>query len=414
MTSAPTVTVTGFLGIDATSSVFILDDPIRGLLDGATYVLGGDVGSDLSGYVRVANIVRGRARPLDEIIAGVATLIANNQGRALDTEHATGPFFGMVKPGVNIQIAANGVTIFDGLFDDLSFDYPISTDSTVQIDVADRLASLGSAEFNEWTTTGGQTVGARLTSILDRTDVQFPATRDLDTGTSTLQGDIVSWGSNVLNYAQLCVKSDLGQLFVSRDGVLTFYGRNRVVTGTGAPLFADDGTGIAYGGIRRTNFTELLFNRVSVDAYGFTKQTVVDQASIDEFQKIWSLSLTGLPLASEAQALDLANYLLNLYSQPQTRIASIDVYLHGLEMGNQNTVLNLDIGSVVRVIYTPNDVGVPLDKFCMVEGISHAMAPMQHVVTLHLSNLADGFGTTPFILDDAEFGLLDGTGRMGF
>lgn len=415
MAAAPTLAILAYLGIDATDTVFILDDPVRGLLDGATYTLGGDVGTDISGYVKVTSINRGRERALDEITVGVAGLTANNHTRIFDPLYAAGAYFGMIKPGVQVTIVAGGVTILDGLIDDWDFDYQVSGDSTASFDVVDCLATLGSGEFDEWTTTAGQTPGQRLTSILNRSEVQFPATRRLDAGTSTLAADLVSWGSNVLNYCQLVSRCDLGQLFASRDGVLTFYGRNRTVTGAGALLFSDDGTGIPFAGINLDYGTELLFNRVSVDATGFTKQTVINQTSVDAFRKIWSLSISGLPLDSQSQALDLANFILNLYSVPITRIASVTVQLEGLAAADQVSVLSLDIGSVVRVIYTPNRVGPAIDKFCMVEGVTHEMAPLHHAVTLKLSNLADGFGTTPFILDDAVNGVLDtGPGLLAF
>jgi hypothetical protein len=416
--AAPAISVLAYFGIDSTSSVFILDDATRGILDGATYTLGGDVGIDISGSTRVGSITRGRSRALDEFQAGVADITLDNRSRLYDPSYAAGTYFGKIKPGTHVTIQAAGVSIFDGLIDDWDFNYPLDTDSTASFDVVDCLATLGSAEFDAWTTTASQTVGQRLTSILNRPEVNFPATRNIDTGTSTLQADLVSWGSNVLNYAQLVAKCDLGQLFAAKDGTLTFYGRNRVVTGIGAPEFRDDSVNgsIPYSAIEVDYGTELLFNRVSVDATGFTKQTVTDSASFAAFNKWWSLSLAGLPLETQAQALDLANYLLNLYSFPASRFASITVLLHGLEAIQQATVLSLDIGSVIRVVYTPNKVSVPIDKYCMIEGVSHEMYPAYHAVTLRLSNLADGFGGHPFILDDASFGLLDTatSGRLAF
>jgi len=413
--TVPTITVLAYFGIDATSSVFILDDATKGLLDGATYLLGGDVGIDISRSARVGQITRGRERAIDEFQAGVATITLNNRDRLYDPLYAAGTYFGKIKPGLHVLIQANGITIFDGLIDDWNFDYPISKDSTASFDVVDQLATLGSGEFDAWTTTASQTIGARLTSILNRNEVSFPSgQRALDTGTSTLQADAVSWGSNVLNYCQLVTKCDLGSFFASRTGVLTFYGRNRVYTGVGAPEFRDDGTGIRYAGITIDYGTELLFNRVSVDATGFTKQTVTDSASFQAFNKWWSLSLSNLPLETQAQALDLANYLLNLYSQPVTRISSITVNLQDKSATDQATILSLDLGSVIRVVYTPNSVGTAIDKYCLVEGVTHDILPQAHSVTFKLSNLADGFSGSPFILDDANAGLLDGTYLLAF
>lgn len=414
MAGVLTETVSAYFTISGSSTVFVLDDPVRGVLDGATYTLAGDVAVPLDG-VRSVQITRGRERALDEITVGVANVVANNFLRTYDPNYAAGTYYGNIVPGKRVTISTNGVTRFDGLIDDWNFDYPIAGDSTASFDVVDALAQLGSAEFDEWTTSAGQLVGARLTSILDRTEVAFPGgLRDLDVGTSTLQADLVSWGSNVLNYAQLVVKADLGQLFASKDGVLTFYGRNRSVTGVGAPILADDGSGIGFSEIAVDFGTELLFNRVSVDATGFTKQTVTDAASFAKYGKWYSLSIAELPLETQQQALDLANYLLNLYKDPTPRISSVTVLLHAQSSADQATLLNLEIGSVVRVVYTPNGIAPPIDKFCLIEGVSETIGNLYHSLTFRLSNLADGFAGNPFILDSASLGVLDTAGVLAF
>lgn len=416
--AAPTIQVLAYFGVDTTVNVFVLDDATRGLLDGATYTLGGDVGIDIAPYVTATNITRGRERAIDDINVGIASVTLNNASRLFDPSYAAGTYYGKIKPGLPVTILANGIPRHDGKVDDWDFDYPLTLDSKASFDVADVLGDLGSAEFDQWTSTASQTPGVRLAAILDRPEVLFPSgLRALDTGTSTLQADLVSWGSNVLNYCQLVAKCDVGQLFASQAGVLTFYGRGHSFTGVGAPEFRDDGTAgsIAYAGITVDYGTELLFNRVSVDATGFVKQTVIDSASVAAFNKYWSLSLAALPLETQAQALDLANYLLGLYSQPVSRFSTVTILLHALSMGDQNTVLNLDIGSVVRVVYTPNGVSAAIDKYCLIEGVSEQILPTYHSVTFKLSNLADGFGGHPFTLDDASYGLLDGTtSRLAF
>lgn len=415
---APTPTVTAYWELTGATTAFVLDDPVRGVLDSATYVLGGDVATDISELVRSVTIRRGRQRAIEEITVGVANVVANNHQRQLDPEYSSGTYYGNIRPGKRFTVSATPdggipIPVFDGRVDDWDFLYPVDMDSIAQFDIVDGLAMLGAAEFDEWTTTAGQTPGVRLEAILDRPEVQFPASRNIDVGTSTLQADLVSWGSNVLNYCQLVAQADLGQLFAARDGVLTFFGRNRVVTGVGAPEFRDDGVGIVYQGVQLDYGTEQLFNRVSVDADGFTKQTVIDQDSIDLYG-VRSLSIPRLPLDSEAQALDLANFLLSLYKLPVTRFESVTVTLHDKTAAEQATILAVDIGSVVRVVYTPNGVGDPIDKYCLVEGVSHTISPSFHEMTFSLSNLADGFSGQPFVLDDSEFGLLDGTGRLAF
>lgn len=414
---------------------FTLDDSVKGQLDNVTYLLGGPVGTDISPYVLGVSSTRGRDRQLDEFNAGVATVQVLNTNRIFDPDYTgtadalttdTGdpllteggdplvladagvaPFFGDLLPGRRVTIAQNTETVFDGNIDDWDFSYDVNGMSTVTFDVVDALATLATKEFNDWTTIAGQTPGQRIDDILDRPEVGFPTgQRNIDAGTSILLGDNVSWGSNVLNYAQLVAKSDIGRLFASRENTLTFYGRNHTFTGTGAPIFADDGTGIPYSGLNRARGTELLFNRVGVDREGGTKQTVADAPSQLKYG-IRSVSLTGLLMADDDQSLGMANYLLALYKDPETRIASVEVKLHGVSAGQQMAVLGLDIGDVVRVVYTPNGVGDPLDTFCLIEGRSDQLTQVTHTVTFALSLLANGFAGTPFVLDSIEFGVLD-------
>jgi len=392
-----------------------LDDPVKGVLDNTTYLLVDNVASDITAFVKSVQIRRGRNREQDEFNTGVANLTARNELRTFDPAYAAGPYFGNIVPGKRVTITAGGYTRFDGLVDDWNYNYPLSKDSTVQFDVVDALAQLGNRNFDAWTTTAGQTAGARLSSICDRPEVVFPATRSFETGTATLQADNVTWGSNVLNYAQLVTKADYGKLFASRDGVLTFLGSAHTYTGVGAPVFSDAGTpgSIEYSGVEIDYGTELLFNRVSVDATGFIKQTVEDAASINSYG-VKTLSLANLPLASELQALTLAQYLLALYKQPTSRFSAVTVPLHGLDTAQQNLVLALDIGSVVRVIYTPNGVSTAVDQFCVIDGFDETIGPLFHNMTLSVSVLSAGYNTAlNFILDDATFGKLD-TGLLAF
>lgn len=431
-----TATVTAYFDLDPTGGPFFtLDDTTKGVLDNVTYLLGGPVGSDITPFVQGVTIRRGRDRQLDEITAGVATVQVLNVHREFDPDVTTGEvessdgeaiitsdgefilssdgesgaFGGQIAPGKRLTIAALGITRFDGLIDDWSFAYEVGGMSTAQIEVVDALGTLGAREFDAWTATDGQTSGPRLEDVLDRPEVGFPTgQRNLDTGTSTLQGDNVSWGSNVLNYMQLVTKSDLGQLFASRVNTVTFYGRHHTFTGIGAPIFADDGSGIGFHGVTRARGTELLFNRIGVDREGGVQQTVTDASSVDQYGTE-SLTLSGLLLRDDDQSLAMAAYLVGLYSDPQTRISSITVKVHGLPMADQLTVLALDIGDVVRVVYTPNREGEPLDTFCLIEGVSETigLGLYTHEITFSLSRLADGFAGTPFVLDSTEFGVLD-------
>ena len=116
-------------------------------------------------------------------------------------------------------------------------------------------------------------------------------------------------------------------------------------------------------------------------------------------------------------------------------MTSLTVELAALSQAQQDQVLALDLTSPVDVTFTPNGVGeptflvaendddlvteggvdlaadtadlpAPITRNCVVEGISHSISAggTTHVVTL---SLGDALFTSLFVLDDAEFGVLD-------
>jgi hypothetical protein len=260
---------------------------------------------------------------------------------------------------------------------------------------------LAAREFDEWTTSA-QTADLRLTALLDRSEVAFGANRDFDVGVETLASDLVTHGSNVLNYAQLVVRSELGSLFASRDGVLRFLNRHNNTDVYTTVIFTDEGGDIPYIGIAQEYGSEFLYNRVTVDREGGTAQTAVDATSEYELS---TLSLTGLLLESDARSQEYANYLLGLYSEPELRLSEVTVQAAALPADQQSAVLTLDIGDVVVVRHTPNGVGGGIvQRYALVEGMRHEMTPMFHLVTVQLS----GYDRrSVFVLDDAADGRLN-------
>lgn len=402
----PVVTV--FFGLTASGDLFfVLDDDVRGELDNTSYVLAGDiaVGEDISDRAHHITIRRGRSRELDEITTGTCGIDLRNHDRAFDPVNAAGPYFGDLRPGKQMNVSIYGVTIFDGVVDDWEQGFTADRHSDAAMFAVDSLGRLARREFDEWTTTGGQTPGERIMSVLDRTEVGWGSNRDVDLGISSLQADLVTWGSNVLNYLQLVARSDLGRLFDSRSGVLTFRDRHSVITSDLAASFADDGTGYKFSAAQPRSTSELFYNRVSVDREGGIAQTATDPAaaSVDDIR---SLTIPGLLLDSDVQSSDMADYLLGIYKDPDNRIALLEVIVSALAEADQAMVARIDIGDVVNVVWTPADVGAPIDVDLVVEGVEHELGIGQaHVMRLALSNTTQRIA--PFILDDATFGVLD-------
>lgn len=407
MTSSA-VQVLVYFGLPQTGSNFLtLDDPVRGKLDTAAYPLAGVTVSDITSDAYEVSIRRGRNREVDEIDPGMASVRLRNFDRDYDGTYAASPYYGKLTPGKRITISVYGTVIFDGTIEDWNLDWTVEGDADAVFTAVDALGQLGAREFNAWTTTGSQTAGPRLTSILDRSEVNFGANRDLDAGLVDLQADNVSWGSNVLNYAQLVAKSDGGRLFAARTNVLTYRGRLSLFGATAMVTFRDDGTGTPFNGVTTDTGSELLFNRVSVDRLAGTKQTAIDVTSQSNYgpRSYPSSSLTELLMSTDGAALDMATILLGYYHEPYTRVSTITVKTANLTTTQQAQVAALDIGSLVRIVWTPVHIGTALDQYLVVEGFESTVdLNGDHMVTLYTSQQDR---QSYLRLDDPIYGRLD-------
>jgi hypothetical protein len=131
-------------------------------------------------------------------------------------------------------------------------------------------------------------------------------------------------------------------------------------------------------------------------------QIATDNASVDKFG-IRTYSSDGLLFLGDSETAEFADFLASLYSEPDIRVAGHTVLLHGLSTALQGDMLGLEIGDVVRTVWTPNNVGQAFDSLSLVEGIEHAIGVDTHTLKVQLTP----FSSAGFILDDPNRGLLD-------
>jgi putative methionine-R-sulfoxide reductase with GAF domain len=247
--------------------------------------------------------------------------------------------------------------------------------------------------------------GARVSAILDLPEVAYPlTTRSIDTGVATLGNYQIDENTNAANYLQRVAEAEQGLFFVKADGTLRFTDRVTSVFASPVATFADDGTGIAYQGIDTQYGNEFLFNRVQAQTETGVVQAADDAASQTEFG-VSTLALTDLLLASDANALTLAQKLLDNYKQPAYRFDDLRLVVSAMSSLNRNLVLGIDMGEVITVTRTFS-TGSPAsvsDDYA-VERIVHQILPDRHIVTLGLFNADLVF---PFTLNDPVFGVLD-------
>jgi hypothetical protein len=398
------------IGFDLSSlggPFFTLDDSIQGVLDNPTFGLGGSLFYDVTEYLIGVQSDRGKSQELDKYNAGQVSVVLDNRSRAFDPLNTTSPFYGQIVPHRELRIKSNGVALFYGLIDDWNLEYQPSGDNRAIAVASDGFSLLATQNLSAHTATSQKT-GTRIGVVLDRPEVGWPATtRTIDAGQATLQADAVAEGTNVLDYLQIVNFTEPGSIFIGKDGYFNFQERTQALSSTGLITFSDNGVDTPFNNLSVVYGSEQLYNRVNVTRVGGVTQTVNDIDSQNQYGVV-TLDEINL-LNTDADALLLAQYLLARYSEPEYRFDALEIELARLSSVQQNAVLGLELTDVIRVKFTPNNVGSQIDKYAQVTGIKHRTNSISHSVTLNLSTL----DYANFILDDSVFGILD-TSKLGF
>ena len=389
-------------------NTFILNDATRGVLDNTLYTLSGDRFFDITDRIVSVSTSRGKSQALDRIDAGQLNIVVDNYDRLFDPLYTTGFYYGQLIPGKEIRISCNGYPVIYGYVDDLDIAYEPGNRSIVSFQASDGLSNLTINNLPE-VSPSIELSGARVTRILDLPEVGWPSDkRSIDSGNSELSDTDIVEGTQAISYLQLIGTSEAGEVFVSKDNKFVFKERN-AAPGTLDLIFTDEASipgftvipfadlGVVYG-------SEQLYNRVVIT----NNQLIPDEAISEdaESQLLYgsrSYSQDGLLNNEVAELQFLADFILARFRQPQYRFDSLSVILDVLSESQQNEVLDLEIGDVVQVKFTPSGIPPAIEQFVKVIGISHDWSNNEKRVTLSLETLDFSL----FILDDATFGILD-------
>ena len=382
---------------------FTLGDLTKGVLGNLTFVLAGGTNFfDVTADLESVTISRGKSRSLDRYQAGNLVVNFNNRNRYFDPTYTGSPYFGQIVPRRDIRIWVNNLIAFVGTIDDWDLQYSPSGESTATASAYDGFNFLAGQTLTAGTYSS-QKSGARVSAVLADASVAWPFGSVVDTGSATLQGDAVTAEDNALQYLQLVESTEPGDLFVARDGKLTFYDRAKVFPSATAPVLTDSGSGIEYSQIRVTYGSELLYTQAELTRKGDSTVVQANDLSAQDLYGIRVLSSEGLLSNSVADLGELAIYYVGQYSQPEYRFEQVEVILSQLSETDQNTLLGLDLGSVCKVVFTPNGVGSPIEKYAKVISIAHNSNTLEHRMSIGLGTLA----ANSFVLDDVGFGILD-------
>jgi hypothetical protein len=386
----------------------VLDDATKGKLDSVTYTLSGDKFFDITDRLVTTSVNRGKNNALDRIDAGITSITVDNSDRRFDPLYEAGPYFGQLIPRRSVRVSANNKPVFEGFIDDFDIQYEPGVQSVVKIEVSDALSILANSALEEFTPVS-QLSGARVAAVLDRPEVAWPSTlRDIDAGNSTMLDNIVAEGTGTLEYLQLVSNSEFGDLFLSKDGKVTFRERN-AVPNIPDIVFSDEVVSGAYTGIQFADVnivygSENLYNRIALaNADAIPDEAFADDADSQTNYGPRTYSQSGLLIQDLAQLQFLADFLLARYKEPQYRFETVTVVLDTLSTVNQDKVLDLEIGDIVQVRFEPSDIPPAIEQYCRIIGVNHDWTPGSKNISFALERL----DFAVFILDDLVLGELD-------
>lgn len=401
------------IGFDLTDTgtgpYFRLDDPVQGVLDNTSYLLGGTLFFDVTSLVTSIAIRRGKNRELDQYDQGLANVVFNNNQRTFDPEFAGSPYAGQIIPKRQIRISSGNQLQFFGLVDDWNLSYETNGDSIAAAACSDATAVFANQTLFTRTNTA-QKSGERVNEILSLPEINWTLSlRQIDTGLMTLGADTIEDNTNALTYFRLIEQSEPGSFFIGKDGSVVFKDRTAAPVSNGVTL-ADDGTGIPYQSIRVQYGSELLANEIVLEsAITNTQVTQTDLDSVEEYG-LFNLTRTGLLIGNDSDLEDLADFYAQKFAEPEYRFESVDILLDELSAGEQNDLLNLEIGDVVQIKFTPNEIPPAISKYAEIIRIDHSVDLNNHILSLGFSTLDFAL----FVLDDAEFGKLDSGNALAF
>ena len=386
-------------------NVLVLGDTINGIL--GTNILGTSVVQvvDISTEVNQIAIRRGRDRIFEHYTPGSATISWWDPNGDWNPDNASGPYYGQILPMRQVKVTTtyNGTeyAMFSGFISSWDWEWPKGTPYakvTITADDGFRLLALSNVD-NVTGAATGDLPGARINQILDMID--WPADmREIETGTQELQNDPGGLRA-VLDAIQTVEATELGGFYMDPNGNARFKSRNTIsqqASGT-AVDFADDGTGIYYQDLDVAFDEQELSNVVSVTNHGGTAQTASDATSIaDYFTRTYTQ--TGLLGRNNAQALNIANLILNYRKTPRIRIESITLDLSS-DSPRVEPALDLDFGDPIYVTRTQPPTSV-LDLRLTVQGVEHTITPDRWTTRLITREPL----STAFILGSSQFGIL--------
>jgi hypothetical protein len=379
----------------------VLGSATQGLL--GTNLLGAFTTVDVP-LVQQVSIRRGRSDLDQDFGAGTATVQFLDTNGDWNPQNTSGPYFGDLVPGRQLQIRAVsggvGYNLFAGYITSYDLTYEIGSPvATVTVEAVDALRLLSLASLDTVSgTAAGDLPGERINDLLD--EVSWPVTaRDIEHGSVTLQADPGGVRS-VLGAMRTVEGSELGGLFVDSSGRVVFKSRQGLAQAAiASPLqFSDQGTNLPYSSLDFAFDDVEIINDVTVTREGGAPQTVTDSTSVTQYFRR-SEQRTGLLMETDDRALQQANMIVANRKDPKLRLRSLSFDV--VDQARLLAALQIEFGDAIEVVreHTP---GSTITLLSTVQGINHSITPDRWVTSLSTAEAL----AYAFVLGSSQFGVL--------
>jgi hypothetical protein len=394
---------------------FRLDDPVKGLLDNTTYLLGPTTQfADITEFVTAIKYKRGRQKPDDQFGAGTMTFVMRDETGILGPYDTSSPYYDPDnnQPGLapmrRVRLSRESEYLFQGTVTAFDYAFELAGPNIVTVQCADDFYKLAQAYLDQWNV-GVESTSQRLTSLLALPEVDYTSTTSIATSGIQLGHDsayTVPAGTNALQYIGQIQEAEQGRIFMSRDGTLTF--QTRIGTTLSAPVITfDDNGGSNYDGLTVEFDADNVVNRAQVINLDGTDATADDLASQAKYF-IQAKSITQ-SLLENSELQDLADYLL--VAEPEPRFTAVRTKFALLTNTERDDVAMVDIGDTIAVTKDIPGLGSAVSEELSVEGIEADIDYLGgHRVTFYTSPTTIVY---QLILDDPTYGVLDAENVLG-
>lgn len=338
---------------------------------------------DISQWVRSVKVDRSFSRGLQAWQAGTATLVLDNRDARFSPTNLAGPYVTAGVTGirplrpVRIRATYAGLTyhLFRGFASDWLESWPDGVDSKVTVPCVDQWALLaGDPALAVAPVGAGETFGARVHRVLDA--VGHTGARAVDTGQVTMAAtDLSSVPSDELTKVG---ESEGGAVYVEADGTVTAERQYALLENarsvTVQATFGDGGgPELPCADITWSTSADLLRNEVQYARSGGTTQIAVDTASVALYGGVKRReSRSDLVCETDAQALQLAQWFLARYKDPEQRFTGVEIRPRNLAYVSRlfPQVLGRRVRDLIRVVRYP-PAGSTITRDCHIAGIHH-------------------------------------------